>query len=172
MELDQVVQVLQRTPATLRALLQGLSPAWTQPSGDRDSWDPYAVIGHLIHSEETNWIPRIEMILQYGESRPFEAFDRFAQFDRFTGQSLEQLLDTFAQLRRQNLAKLEAMHLTAGQLELRGHHPQLGAVTLHQLLAAWVVHDLNHVGQVVEAMSKRYTDDVGPWKVNLAILTR
>ncbi len=174
MELNvaQAIEILQRTPETLRALLEGLSPAWTQTDGSREDWNPHAVIGHLIHGEETNWIPRAEMILQYGDSRPFDGFDRFAQFDRFADQPLDQLLHTFAQLRQENIAKLEALHLTEAQLGLRGQHPQLGAVTLRQLLASWVVHDLNHIGQVAEAMSKRYTQAVGPWKANLDILSR
>lgn len=172
MELDQTLEILERTPATLRAILEGLSADWTHTHSDPDSWSPSAVVGHLINGEETNWLPRAEMILQYGESRPFESFDRTAQFDRFKDQSLDQLLNTFEQLRRQNIARLKAMQLTSAQLSLRGTHPELGAVTLQQLLATWVVHDLNHIGQVVEAMSKRYVEAVGPWKAYLPILSR
>ncbi|MBI5053325.1 MAG: DinB family protein [Chloroflexi bacterium] len=172
MELDQTLEILERTPATLRAILEGLSADWTHTHGDPDSWSPSAVVGHLIHGEETNWLPRAEMILQHGESRPFESFDRTAQFDRLKDQSLDQLLNTFEQLRRQNIARLKTMRLTSAQLSLGGTHPELGAVTLRQLLATWVVHDLNHIGQIVEAMSKRYVEAVGPWKAYLPILSR
>ena len=172
MELDQTLEILERTPATLRAILAGLSADWTHAHSDPDSWSPSAVVGHLINGEETNWLPRAEMILQYGESRPFETFDRTAQFDQLKDQSLDQLLNTFEQLRRQNIARLKAMQITSAQLSLRGTHPELGAVTLRQLLATWVVHDLNHIGQVVEAMSKRYVEAVGPWKAFLPILSR
>jgi uncharacterized damage-inducible protein DinB len=171
-QIEQALEILERTPATLQALLSGLSTGWTQTSGDIETWDAYAVIGHLIHCEETDWLPRAEIILQNGETRPFEPFDRLAQFDRFTDQPLDQLLDMFAGLRRQNLARLKAMQLTPAQLALRGTHPELGPVTLGQLLAAWVVHDLNHIGQIVEALSKRYGQDVGPWQAYMPILGR
>lgn len=172
LEIEEALDVLERTPATLRALLEGLSAAWTHTSGEPDSWSPYTVIGHLIHGEETDWIPRARIILQHGESRAFEPFDRFAQFDRFKDMPLELLLDTFESLRRQNLKELKAMRLTPSQWELRGTHPALGTVTLRQLIATWVVHDLNHIGQVVRVMSKHYTEAVGPWKAYLPILGR
>ncbi len=172
LQLEQTLEILDRTPATLRVILEGLSADWSQTNGDRDSWSAYDVIGHLIQGEESNWMPRAEMILRDGESRSFEPFDRFAMFERSKDKSLEQLLDTFALLRRQNIAKIRAMNLTSAQLELRGTHPELGVVTLRQLLATWVVHDLNHIGQVIEAMSKRYSEAVGPWKVFLPILSR
>ncbi len=171
-QLEPVIAILQRTPATLRALLAGLSPAWTQPDGDRDAWSPHAVVGHLLHAEETNFIPRAEMILHQGESHPFESFDRYAQFERFGDRPLDALLDLFAERRQENLARLDAMHLTPAQLDLRGVHPELGTVTLRQLIATWAVHDLNHLGQVAEGLSKPYAEAVGPWKANLPILTR
>ncbi len=171
-DVEQALEILDRTPAILRAVLEGLSPAWTQTHGDPESWSPYDVVGHLIHGEEGDWLPRAKIILEYGESRPFEPVDRLAQFERSKNQSLDQLLDTFTQLRRQNLARLRDMHLTAAQWEQRGTHPALGTVTLRQLVATWVVHDLNHIGQIVEAMSKRYAETVGPWKAYLPILSR
>ncbi len=164
------LEVLSRTPATLRAMLAGLSSRWTHSGHASDPWSPFDVLGHLIHGEETDWLPRARIILEQGESRPFEPFDREAQFERFTGQSLEQLLETFALLRRQNLAALEAMNLSPEQWEWRGVHPELGAVTLRQLLATWVVHDLNHIGQIVSVMSRQYTEAVGPWRAYLPIL--
>lgn len=172
LELDRALEILERTPATLRALLTGLSPAWTHSSGEPDSWSPYVIVGHLIHGEETDWIPRAEIILEHGESRAFEPFDRLAQLERFKHEPLDRLLDTFAGLRRENLARLKSMHLTTTQLDRCGMHPALGTVTMRQLLATWVVHDLNHIGQVVRVMSKHYTDAVGPWKAYLPILTR
>ena len=172
LELAQAVEVLERTPATLQALLGGLSPAWIHTSGEPDSWNPHTIVGHLIHGEETDWIPRAEIILEHGPSRAFEPFDRFAQLDRFKDEPLTRLLETFATLRRQNLTRLKAMRLTRAQLELRGTHPALGPVTLRQLIATWVVHDLNHIAQAVRVMSKHYTEAVGPWKAYLPILTR
>lgn len=171
-QLEEAIEILSQTPATLRALLDGLSDAWTRNNAGADTWSPYDVVGHLIHGEETDWIPRARIILQAGESRPFESFDRFAQFERFKGQSLEQLLKTFAQLRKQNLETLTQMGITSDHWEQRGTHPELGMVTLRQLLATWVVHDLNHIGQIVEVMAQQYAEAVGPWKAYLSILSR
>jgi hypothetical protein len=171
-QLEPAIDILGRTPATLRALLEGLSDAWTRSNADADSWSPHSVVGHLIHGEETDWIPRARIILEQGESRPFDPFDRFAHLARFGPQPMDQLLDRFEQLRRQNLATLQGMNLTAERLERRGTHPALGAVTLRQLLATWVAHDLNHIGQVVEVMSKQYAEAVGPWEAFLPILSR
>ncbi len=172
LELDRAVEVLERTPATLRALLSGLSTTWTHTSGEANSWSPYVIVGHLIHGEETDWIPRARIILEHGEARPFEPFDRFAQLDRLEDQPLDRLLDSFAELRCEKLAQLRAMKLTPAQLDLRGMHPALGVVTLRQLIATWVVHDLNHIAQTARVMSKHYSDAVGPWKAYLPILTR
>ncbi len=172
LELDHAVEVLERTPATLRALLAGLSTTWTHTSGEPDSWSPHVIVGHLIHGEETDWIPRAKIILEHGESRPFEPFDRLAQLDRFKEQSIEDLLTTFERLRRENVATLRAMRLTPAQWDRRGMHPALGTVTLRQLIATWAVHDLNHIGQIVRVMSKHYSVAVGPWKAYLPILTR
>lgn len=169
-EPEHALEILSRTPATLRALLDGLSNGWTHSNHETDPWSPYAVVGHLIHGEETDWIPRARIILEHGDARPFEPFDRFAQFERFHGYTLEQLLETFAQLRQQNLETLREMRLAPEQWERQGLHPELGRVTLRQLLAAWVVHDLNHIGQIVQVMSRQYAEAVSPWKVYLPIL--
>jgi hypothetical protein len=171
-QLDQAVALLSQTPETLRALLEGLPDAWIRANNGPDTWSPYDVVGHLIHGEETDWIPRAQIILQQGETQPFEPFDRFAQFDRPADQPVEQLLDTFSLLRRNNLGMLRQMRLTADLLERRGTHPELGAVTLRQLLATWVVHDLNHLGQIAEVIAQQYTQAVGPWQAYLPILTR
>ena len=167
---EHAIEVLSQTPATLRALLQNLSDPWTHINVGEETWSAYDVVGHLIHGEETDWIPRAKIILQHGPSRPFEPFDRFAQFEQSKGQSLETLLEKFADLRQRNLEILKQMRITSAQLELRGAHPELGTVTLRQLLAAWVVHDLDHMGQIVAVMAKQYTEAVGPWKAYLSIL--
>lgn len=137
-----------------------------------ESWSPYDVVGHLIHAEETDWISRAKIILERGEAHPFEPFDRFAMFDKSKGKSLAELLDIFERLRKENLKELEKMCLTAHLLEKRGKHPELGAVTLGQLLATWAVHDLGHIGQVVRVMAKQYKSEVGPWAAYLPILIR
>src|SRR5215216_5050964 len=146
--IEEAVPVLRRTPAVLRAWLWDLSDAWTTSNEGPDTWSPYDIVGHLIHGERTDWIPRTELLLAHGESRPFTPFDRFAQFEDSRGKSLHQLLETFAELRAQNLARLESLRLTPADLDRRGRHPELGSVTLGQLLAAWVGHDLNHLGQI------------------------
>src|SRR6266478_6046304 len=139
--LDDAITVLERTPAALDALLEGLPETWVRATEGEGTWSPYDVIGHLIHGERTDWIPRARHILA-GETRPFESFDRTAQFAESQGKSLAELLATFADLRRENVAVLAGMNLTAGNLEQKGLHPELGKVTLRQLLATWVVHDL------------------------------
>lgn len=174
-ELEKSIAVLSATPATLRSLLEGLSEEWTGGDGqdphsrDRE-WRPYDVIGHLIHGEETDWIPRANIILEQGRYRTFVPFDRFAQFERSKGKSLAELLDEFAQLRNENIETLRSWNLTEQQLDLEGTHPELGRVNLRQLLATWVVHDLNHIRQIVTAMAKRYSGEVGVWREYLSIL--
>jgi hypothetical protein len=167
---EHAIEILRQTPATLSALLRGLADSETHSSAKVEVWSPYDVIGHLIHGEETDWIPRARIILREGPARAFEPFNRFAQFEQAPGQSLEALLDRFAQLRQQNLATLQQMTITSVQWEWRGLHPELGSVTLGQLIAAWAVHDLDHIGQIVTAMAKPYTEAVGPWRAYLAIL--
>lgn len=159
-------------PHVLSRLLAELSPEWTGSTGNVDCWSPYDVIGHLIHGEETDWIPRAELIIGNSKEKTFEPFDRTAQFDRSTGKSLADLLTEFAYLRNTNLEHLLRWQLTPEQLKLSGSHPELGEVTLEQLLATWVVHDLNHIRQVVTYMAKQYTEEVGPWKAYLSILTK
>jgi uncharacterized damage-inducible protein DinB len=168
--LEHAIELLSRTPDALRSLLQGLSGEWIDSNHPSDPWSPRDVVGHLVYGEEANWIPRARLILEFGATRPFEPLDRQAQFERFAGQSLEQLLETFTRLRRQNLDTLRAMDLSPERLERQGTHPEFGRVTLRQLLATWVVHDLNHLGQIVGVMSKQYIGAVGPWKAYLPIL--
>lgn len=169
-KLNDATAVLERTPETLLLLLRDLPDPWLIQNEGPDTWSPYDIVGHLIHGEETDWIPRAKIILQHGEERAFEPFDRVAMFERFKGRSMTDLLYTFGRLRAQSLEQLESMNLTAELLAKRGKHPELGVVTLKQLLATWVVHDLGHIRQVVRVMAKQYRDEVGPWKAYLNVL--
>lgn len=169
-DLDEAIEILRQTPYALARMLDGLSPGWTESTGNRECWAPYDVVGHLIFGEETDWIPRAEIILAQGVDRTFVPFDRLAQFERSRGKTLGDLLTEFAYARSANIEKLIRWQLTPEQLALKGMHPELGEVTLQQLLATWVVHDLNHIRQVVTYMARRYADEVGPWKAYLSIL--
>lgn len=171
-DLAETLDILGRTPAVLDALLRGTSPPWHTSDEGPDTWSASDVVGHLIHGEETDWVPRARIILDEGESRPFEPFDRFAQLERFAGWSLAALLDRFAEARAANLETVRSWHLTDAQLALRGRHPALGPVTLRQLLATWTVHDLNHITQISRVMAKQYGGEVGPWREYLSILQR
>jgi len=167
--LKDAVAILDRTPASLTALLSGLPETWIRATEGEGTWSPYDVMGHLIHGERTDWIPRARHILA-GDKRPFESFDRTAQFADSQGKSLAELLATFADLRRQNIVILVGMNLTEGDLERKGLHPELGEVTLGQLLGTWVVHDLDHVTQIARTMAKVYGEATGPWTAYLSIL--
>ncbi len=169
-ELSKAVEILERTPKAVRAMLEGLSDVWALEPNDPDSWSPFDVVGHFIHGEETDWIPRAKIILAQGENVRFVPFDRFAQFEKSKGRSLADLLDEFEELRDENLKTLEEMNLTVADLDLKGMHPELGEVNMRQLLATWVVHDLNHIRQIAVAMAKKYEGNVGVWKEYLAIL--
>ncbi|HUX34455.1 MAG TPA: DinB family protein [Gemmatimonadaceae bacterium] len=164
--------VLQRTPSTLRAMLAGLAPAWTDATEGPDTWSPYDIMGHLIHGERTDWIGRARIILAQGADRRFPVFDRYAQFRESEGKSLVQLLDEFARLRAENLSTLAGWNLTDAQLALEGEHPAFGTVSLRQLLATWVAHDLGHVAQVARVMAKQYREAVGPWRAYLPVMDR
>lgn len=171
-ELASGLAVLERTPAVFRALLDGLPDTWTAPDEGPDTFSAFENLGHLVHGERADWIPRARIILAQGASLRFEPYDRFAQRRESTGKSVADLLTEFADLRAANLAVLRGWHLTEAQLELPGEHPELGAVTLRQLLAAWVVHDLGHVAQTSRVMAKQYGSAVGPWRAYLPIVTR
>ncbi|MEP7012319.1 MAG: DinB family protein [Acidobacteriota bacterium] len=168
--LADAVALLGRTPATLTVWLEGLSEKWVRATEGEGTWSPYDVIGHLIHGERTDWIPRARHILA-GDPRPFEVFDRTAMFRESEGKSLSELLATFAELRRANLAALAGMNLADADLDRKGLHPELGEVTLGQLLATWVVHDLDHVAQTARTLAKGYSEATGPWVGYLSILT-
>jgi uncharacterized damage-inducible protein DinB len=170
-ELEQGILILERTPAVLRTLLADLPDEWITPNEGGQSWSPFNVVGHLIDGERTDWIPRARIILNR-EPRPFEPFDRFNHLTATRGKPLAELLDTFAELRAGNLRVLRDWDITDPLLELTGTHPELGQVTLRELLATWVVHDLGHIGQIVRVMAKQYDQEVGPWKEYLPVLTR
>jgi len=169
-QLDRTLEILEQTPGTLRALLSGLSDAWIESDEGPDTWNAYVIVGHLIHGERSDWIARLKIILEEGESRTFTPFDRFAQFEESVGQTLAELLDTFEALREENLRTLKDLDLQPEQAELRGTHPELGTVTARQLLATWAVHDLGHIAQIARAMAAGYSDQVGPWRRYLRIL--
>ena len=172
LDVELATEILGRTAATVKAMLGGSPGDGTAGGGDEEDWGPFDVVGHLIFGEETDWIPRARIILEYGDSRPFVPFNRFAQFVKFKGRSMDELMGMFEEARRANLETLRAMEITPERLELRGMHPELGPVTLGQLLATWVVHDLNHIAQVAEGMAKPYDAAVGQWKAYLPILER
>ena len=168
--LDQTVALLGRTPSALNALLRDLPEAWTQPNEGEKTWSAFDVIGHLIHGERTDWIPRAERILQHGESRAFEPFDRWAQEKESRGKTLPQLLDEFARLRAENLNKLRAMNLQTADFQRRGKHPALGTVTMAELLSTWAAHDMTHLHQISRVMAYQYREAVGPWSKFLGVL--
>jgi hypothetical protein len=170
-DLEQGASILARTPATLRALLDGLPEAWARSNEGPETFSPFDVVGHLIDGEETDWIPRARIILAPGTDPRFEPYDRFRHRTRNIGQSLGSLLDEFTRLRAGNLALLRSWQLTPAQLDLGATHPTLGRVTLRQLLSAWVAHDLGHLAQTARVMAKQYRDEVGPWVPFLPILT-
>lgn len=169
-DLEQAIQVLERTPAALRSLLADLPAEWIQGYEGPETWSPFDVVGHLIHGEQTDWIPRARIILEHRESRTFEPFDRFAQFEASQGKTLGDLLGEFERLRAENLETLRGLDLSPDDLARKGRHPELGTVTLRQLLATWVVHDLGHITQIARAMATQYGDEVGPWRAYLSIL--
>ncbi len=171
-QLKEATAVLERTPAVLRAWLADLPAAWVRSDEGPDTWSPFDIVGHLIHGEETDWIPRLEIILTHGESRPFEPFDRFAQLEKNKDKTLDELLDAFAELRARNLETLKKLDLQSRQLDLTGTHPELGRVSARQLIATWVVHDLGHLAQISRVMARAYSDEVGPWKAFTPILHR
>lgn len=172
LDLEQGRAVLARTPSVLRAMLSGLDAAWTDATEGPETWSPYLILGHLIQGERTDWIARGELILAQGTNRRFTPFDRFAHLHERTGRSVDELLDELAHLRAGNLAILAGWRLTDAQLSLEGEHPALGRVTLRQLIATWVAHDLGHIAQTARVMAKQYQDAVGPWREYLPVLDR
>jgi hypothetical protein len=169
-DVEHGTAVLTRTPAVLREMLAGLPSEWTDATEGPDTWSPYTVVGHLIHGERTDWIPRAQIILRQGENRRFTPYDRFAQFRESEGKSLQDLLDEFTSLRKTNLETLRGWQLDDLKLSLEGEHPALGVVSLRQLLSTWVAHDLGHIVQISRVMAKQYRDAVGPWREYLSVM--
>ena len=168
--LQHTILLLARTPATLDALLRDLPEEWTMRNEGGNTFNAFDVIGHLIQGERTDWMPRAKRILQFGESRAFDRFDRRAQERESQGKSLPQLLDELARLRAENLAELRALNVTDRELNRRGLHPELGTVTLSQLLATWAAHDLTHLHQISRIMAHQYREAVGPWTAYLGVM--
>ena len=166
------IVVLERTPHVFRSMLAGLPPEWTDATEGPNTWSPYVIVGHLIHGERADWIPRAQIILAQGENRRFKPFDREAQFEESKGKSLAELLNEFAKLRTENIGTLAGWGLTERELALEGEHPEFGAVTLSQLLATWVAHDLGHIAQAARVMAKQYRSAIGPWRAYLPIVDR
>ena len=170
--LEKSIEILERTPNVLAAMLQNISAEWTLNNEGGQTWTVYDIIGHLIHGEKTDWIPRAAIILSEKPDKTFEPFDRLAQFEASKGKSLTELLDEFKILRKNNIEYLRSIKLTGKDLEAKGFHPAFGEVTLSQLLSTWVVHDLNHIAQISRVMAKQYKAAVGPWIEYLSILQK
>ena len=167
---DRSYEILERTPVVLRTLLDGLDDEWIMNNEGPDTFSPFDVLGHLIHGEKTDWVVRARIILESGLAKPFEPWDRFAQFEASKGKTLQQLLDGFAALRKENLSWLRSLRLSEDDLEKKGLHPSLGEVSLRNLLATWVVHDLTHIAQLTRVMAKQYKEVIGPWTEFFRIL--
>ncbi|MEQ1757334.1 MAG: DinB family protein [Vicinamibacterales bacterium] len=168
--LDEAVGVLRSTPEVVEALLRGRPDSWARAHEGPGTWSPFDVVGHLIHAERTDWIPRVRCVMEYGESRAFDDFDREAQFAASSGRSCDNLLDEFRRLRLESLRALSGLALTMGDLNRRGRHPALGTVTVRQLIATWVAHDFDHVVQISRVLAKQYSDEVGPWRAYLRVI--
>jgi len=170
-KLNEAIEVLERTPVIIEQILDGLSSSWIMNNEGLDTWSPYDVVGHLIHGEKTDWIPRTDIILSDG-NKNFTPYDRFAQFNESKGRSLQQLLTEFKELRKQNMASLKSKRLTDEDLSKTGIHPEFGEITLKQLLATWVAHDLSHLNQITRVMTKQYKAEVGPWRAYLSLKSK
>jgi len=169
-DIEKSCQILDRTPAMLKAVLSNLDDGWVMSNEGPETFSPYDVIGHLIHGEKTDWVPRAKMILEFGNTKTFVPWDRFAQYEESKGKSLEQLLDEFKTLRKDNMTWFKSLKLSEKDLDKKGMHPELGEVTLRNLLATWVVHDLTHIAQITRVMAKQYKEEMGPWPEFFRIL--
>jgi len=170
LNLENTIALLERTPATLNALLRDLPEEWTLANEGEHTWSAYDVVGHLIHGDVTDWIPRAKIILEFGDTRPFDPFDRQGHDAFVKGKTLPQLLDEFADLRKTKVAELRSLNLSEESLARHGMHPALGTVTLSELLATWAAHDLTHLHQISRIMAHQYRDAVGPWAVYLGVM--
>jgi hypothetical protein len=167
---EQAIEILERTPAVLKSLLANINDDWVMNNEGPDTFSPYDVVGHLIHGEKTDWVVRAKIILEHGVNKPFDPYDRFAQYEESKGKSLQELLNEFEAIRKENMNWLSSVQLTEDDLERKGKHPVLGEVTLRNLLSTWVVHDLTHIAQVTRVMAKQYTEEMGPWPQFFRIL--
>lgn len=168
--LEESCQLLERTPSVLKTLLSNLVDDWVMNNEGAETFSPYDVVGHLIHGEKTDWVARTKIILEFGLSKPFEPYDRFAQYEESKGKTLQQLLDEFERVRAENVAWLKSLNLTETDFDKKGMHPSLGEVTLRNLLSTWVVHDLTHIAQITRVMAKQYKEEMGPWPEFFRIL--
>jgi hypothetical protein len=169
-KLPEATQILQRTPATLTEMVRGIPDGWIKATEGVGTWSCYDIVGHLIHGELTDWIPRARIILEHGEAKAFEPFDRCAQFREDQTRPINALLDQFAFMRAENLAILQGLRLSSDDLARKGTHPELGAVTLGQLISSWAVHDLSHISHIARVTAKQYSYEVGPWHQYMSIL--
>ncbi len=167
---EGAAEILERTPAVLNTLLRNIDNGWVMSNEGPDTFSPYDVVGHLIHGEKTDWVPRAKIILEFGVSKPFTPWDRFAQYEASKGKTLQQLLDEFEAVRKENMAWFRSTNISEADLEKKGIHPVLGAITLRNLLSTWVVHDLTHIAQVTRVMAKQYKEEMGPWPEFFRIL--
>lgn len=168
---EQAIEILERTPGVLSALLTSISSEWIMSNEGPETFSPYDVVGHLIHGEKTDWVVRAKLILEHGTAKPFAPYDRFAQYEESKGKTIQQLLKEFAEVRAENINWLKELSLTEEDLERKGKHPVLGEVTLRNLLSTWVVHDLTHVAQVTRVMAKQYKEEMGPWPEFFRVLS-
>lgn len=169
--INKAFEVLEQTPDTLKSLLENLSDDWIFVNEGKETWSAFDVIGHLIHGENTDWIPRLKVIL-FENNKHFLPFDRFAQFENSKGKSIIKLLNEFKKLRTQNLKYLKSLSLTESQLNLTESHPEFGTVTTKELLSTWVTHDLGHIAQIARILAKQYKNEVGPWTQYISILNK
>ena len=169
--IERSIEILERTPVVLNSLLAGIGDDWVMNNEGPETFSPYDVVGHLAHGEKTDWTARTKRILEFGETKTFDVYDRFAQYEESNGKTLQQILDEFATLRKENIAWLKSLDLTETDLDKKGMHPRLGSVTLRNLLATWVVHDLTHIAQVARVMAKQYKEEMGPWPEFFRILS-
>jgi len=169
--IERSIEILERTPAVLNTMLAGIGDEWVMNNEGPETFSPYDVIGHLLHGEKTDWTARTKMILEFGDTKTFVPWNRFAQYEESKGKTLQQLLDEFAAIRKENVDWLKSLQLTEADLDKKGMHPRLGSVTLRNLLATWVAHDLTHVAQVARVMAKQYKHEMGPWPEFFRILS-
>jgi uncharacterized damage-inducible protein DinB len=171
MRIPDVTAMLARTPETLTTLLVGLPEEWLHRNDGPQTWSAYDIAGHLLLADTTNWLPRIRTVLEYGTDRQFAPFDRQAMLG-WQREPVAALLQRFRTTRSASLTQLDELGLADDDLRRRGAHPEFGVVSLEQVVAAWVAHDLTHVAQISEVLARRYRETVGPYRKYLPALDR